>query len=1457
MSDYPTLLVGDFNTSLDQLETIQALLQTGWVDLAQVSFSKWGYGLEPTCRNATRYSFVLCDSFLLSAFHDLSVRETFDFDSHPIMRTRFCIDCTAMFKYVWPHPCSFDAFEFDDQKLSCASFPAMAQVTPNIQAALDIEDTQAAFVLWSGAVENLFYDSIALKPGQVLGSRNKFLGRCTIREPEKIPASPVRVRHGRPGDIDLGADSAPLRTRQWLKQARRLSQLIGMINKGTSQTLCDELWVAIFRATGFRKSFQHWLTCAHQIHVGFLCPDLETLSKLKSIMQQLAEFSVRTAAAEKAFEFKKALDESFKFSGGKNGFKSIREAPLPEVTHLVQHMKPKLMRVRWSGPKTSLHVVNPDDFQAGLPLMTAKESWKIKAVIGSVLRLDRPISFRDACRAHCERIVHQPAEMSEVMYAGWQQYWNRDSPETDWSEFRALIHALPQWQKYDYLPLTLEDFRFAMNKTKKKSMKGACSWSAMELMNLPDAAAQALIAIFNCIEGGLGWPVSMMEAFVICLAKQLGDLSWKDVRPITVTSMLYRVWGRCRTHQLLKWIALQVPRFVDASFAEATNLMWARTLEIIDDAFENSTPKVGVVFDLVKAFNTFGREPIALLATHLGVPPPIVHSWMSALKGLSRRFIFHGSMSRSFQASTGVPEGCGLSVVAVNLLAFVFVFVVSVMDASACPSAYADNWAVVYEGVPELQRGVEVIVELCNKMKLMLSPQKSWVWATRATDRKKLHDIQACGQVIPVLTRGVELGADMRYSRQLAASKGNSRMHAGIARLRRIQRLPINRFYKRRLVKQGVWSKSLHGAEAIALGKHKIHRLRSAASKALGHAKCSQNPWLALAVNDRWPIDPQFEVLIRRVRLVRQFACKTKGGFAHVERKLHSVGQKYKGVVKLLRDDLSKIGWKFDGTRAVHDAVLSFDLLGDSITFVKDQLAESWRRHVCQQVNHRKFLHDISSFEVVDEAFFKEWSNADIALFQNVRAGALYTNDFVSQSGKSDDKCPLCDKRDSMKHRMLECHSTLHIRIQHSVELRRFQTFPDHTLFFGLFDELESVQCLRKELKTVPFPALNCVSFEQALIFTDGTCCNPEIRKVRMAAWAVTRARDNECNSLVRSGPLPGLNQCIRRAEILAGIVALAAYPNSIIFSDCLQFVSIANDLCSARSHGHAPSLPLSDRDLRLVFWQILNLHSGLFPNFVKVKAHQTLEGLQGYELFLAYHNKCADEAAKGALSTFSGQIRAIHKKSVKQFLQQKDDMKKLASFHLDVAKIFIRQGNRVENPSVQELLPEHLESLRDMANPVVGELPEVKHKYPHEYLVRLWLWSKDLKWAAQVRHEQFNDISWCELLFYFRCMCDTDLAKSPENPKRLILRYDALPSASVNEQVRFFGRAVRAIAKEYGQAIFPGIPVQYCKSMRAFGSTIITAGINCRPIIPFDLVKKFQRFLHGRPKRQPLNSCF
>ena len=76
-------------------------------------------------------------------------------------------------------------------------------------------------------------------------------------------------------------------------------------------------------------------------------------------------------------------------------------------------------------------------------------------------------------------------------------------------------------------------------------------------------------------------------------------------------------------------------------------------------------------------------------------------------------------------------------------------------------------------------------------------------------------------------------------------------------------------------------------------------------------------------------------------------------------------------------------------------------------------------------------------------------------------------------------------------------------------------------------------------------------------------------------------------------------------------------------------------------------------------------------------------------------------------------------------------------------------------------LVPEHLDTLRDMANPVVGELLDVKHTFPHEYLpVCLWLWSKDLKWAAQVRHEQPNDTLWSELLSIFdKCV---NVAKSP-----------------------------------------------------------------------------------------------
>ncbi len=132
-------------------------------------------------------------------------------------------------------------------------------------------------------------------------------------------------------------------------------------------------------------------------------------------------------------------------------------------------------------------------------------------------------------------------------------------------------------------------------------------------------------------------------------------------------------------------------------------------------------------------------------------------------------------------------------------------------------------------------------------------------------------------------------------------------------------------------------------------------------------------------------------------------------------------------------------------------------------------------------------------------------------------------------------------------------------------------------------------------------------------MFIDGTCF-PQNQKLRYAAYAVTVAKDASTleNQTIAAGPLPGADQCIYRAELMAGIIAVAKCPNAIIFSDCSSFVMNANKCISAKRDGLNIQLPEAEYDLWLVFWRALHFAPNSLPCVRKVKAHQDLDKLTG-----------------------------------------------------------------------------------------------------------------------------------------------------------------------------------------------------------------------------------------------------
>ena len=83
-------------------------------------------------------------------------------------------------------------------------------------------------------------------------------------------------------------------------------------------------------------------------------------------------------------------------------------------------------------------------------------------------------------------------------------------------------------------------------------MRGTCGWSVGELRLLPEKAVLPLLRLFATVGKGGCWPKQLQTWLLVLLRKEEGIPTWKSVRPISVASVVYRVWARIRTSQLLQ-----------------------------------------------------------------------------------------------------------------------------------------------------------------------------------------------------------------------------------------------------------------------------------------------------------------------------------------------------------------------------------------------------------------------------------------------------------------------------------------------------------------------------------------------------------------------------------------------------------------------------------------------------------------------------------------------------------------------------------------------------------------------------------------------------------------------------------------------------------------------------------------------------------------------------------------
>ena len=95
-------------------------------------------------------------------------------------------------------------------------------------------------------------------------------------------------------------------------------------------------------------------------------------------------------------------------------------------------------------------------------------------------------------------------------------------------------------------------------KNLKPPAPGADGWNVCEMQSLSHIAIELLTEIFNTIELCAIWPSTLFEVPVAALRKGEGS-SPLDIRPISLTPILYRIWARARFTQLQPWHVQWLP----------------------------------------------------------------------------------------------------------------------------------------------------------------------------------------------------------------------------------------------------------------------------------------------------------------------------------------------------------------------------------------------------------------------------------------------------------------------------------------------------------------------------------------------------------------------------------------------------------------------------------------------------------------------------------------------------------------------------------------------------------------------------------------------------------------------------------------------------------------------------------------------------------------------------------
>ena len=431
------------------------------------------------------------------------------------------------------------------------------------------------------------------------------------------------------------------------------------------------------------------------------------------------------------------------------------------------------------------------------------------------------------------------SEMDAILMEAWapiHRMYTGDRAEPEFAPFAREYDGLFEKHPMQVEDVSGSDLLEMLKRRKKKSAAcGVDGWRMDELQRLPLPLMDGFAAFFNLVERTGKWPKGLLTALVSLIPKS-EDLSPTNLRPITVTSAVYRLWACRRLIDIMKW---QETWALDTQHGfrqghRCEDVLNELTTLIEETLLDDSKQLYLLALDFQKCFDRVPQKLVLELAEAMGLHQRILRPLKTMYSGLKRRFKLPLGVGGRFEVTNGILQGCPISVILINALLSVMFKAVDVRVPSVSSQSFADDGTLVsQEDEASVQQAVDVVVGFCNITGMALNVKKTVAMGIPrgSSGFRRRHpyvgQVRVQDNILPTETASKILGAKACVSDKVQVRRNDARLESHKPLLMRLPTSPLSTRQRAEIVASNVVSSTVSGGAFAPLSKTATQRLRS------------------------------------------------------------------------------------------------------------------------------------------------------------------------------------------------------------------------------------------------------------------------------------------------------------------------------------------------------------------------------------------------------------------------------------------------------------------------------------------------------------------------------------------------------------------------------------------------------------------------------------------------------